>query len=283
MRDLSESELCLVAGGDAGDVVVIGIRQQRQDGGVGVGHYSYADPQPVYGSGGHSAGAAPPPEVVAPSEYSVAAGVRVHVTDASHLEEAIDAATRIADALTDIEQKIADNPAASFVFNGQTYTGSQLQAMIQNTQWIVDDVDHHNGGVGAAAPGVDSLNYHGFSGQTWHNLDHSTTYASDYFAGQGIEAALLHEMAHMTQAGQDVHTEEMFWNRRDGGQDSSYYNNANPYHNAEEGWAHGFEAAAAAAFGISVNVYEGIAGPTYGTYFSGERIYAKHHPGSPNL
>jgi hypothetical protein len=237
-------------------LTVTAVRYKTRDGGSGSSRYQYADPQPVYSGGGASAAAPPPSNVSPPGTVTAVGAVNIRVSP-DHLEEAKSAAQNIADAIVDIKTQLDANPNAQYSYMGVIISAAELRAIIDNTQFIVDDsITYNNLGVGGAqighggAPNVDRLNYHAFSGSEFN----PTGYGATTYNGQGVRAMILHELAHLSPSVDQIRNQGLMYFRREGGSTLQYPNSV--YAANDETLAHNMQNGIAAQLGIAVDRYE---------------------------
>jgi hypothetical protein len=154
-------------------------------------------------------------------------------------------------------------------------TIAQIKDTINNTKWIVDDVFQSNGGVGTAAYGPNHTGNEEHFNYWALSPDNPQSYAAPTYNGQGVVAMVLHETAHMTEAGwaQD-RANHTFYDR-----DTPHYSSFNDsaYWKNNEDWAHDFEVSVAVASNIHVEQYERAVLGYYTEWHAPNEIYESHH------
>lgn len=136
----------------------------------------------------------------------ISANVGVHVNDPDNLPDAILAARHFAATLTGIEsdaEKLDPETKITWGKDGGTITAGQLVQLIESTTFVITDNDYStNNGVGGVfyhpdGTHTDQLDFRAFDGMGTND------YASpNYNDNQGMNAAVLHELGHMTEEGE---------------------------------------------------------------------------------
>lgn len=202
MRELTEGELLLVAGGLTQEDVVVTARR-TSDGGalVFITHPGEPLPPSDPGTGGGGGGTGGTGD----SHHSVS--VKLHLDDSTHSADAQTAAENVAIALATIEDAFSSSPSTKTITfaDGNTTTVGDILNQINGTTYIVTDQDFSqiNGGRGGAdaANHTDTLSYTAFEGPG--------SYADpNYHDGNGMIGIMLHETGHMTTDGAANYTLE---------------------------------------------------------------------------
>lgn len=159
---------------------------------------------------------ATPPEGVVDDPSDNSDNVKVSVANPANKQKALKAAANLINALKRVNAKLSSaNGNAIITINGRTMTVAQVRDLIKNTRWSVGDKSFTNGGGGEAkysADGKHSVewNYLYFDG------DGSEDYAHpNYVNGQGMNAVVLHDVAHVTAAGNAFNVDSRKWFRED--------------------------------------------------------------------
>lgn len=186
------------------------------------------------------------------SEYASAA-VRVHVSDPANLAAATIAADNVARGLAELESKFDHlDPNTTINWDGQTMTAGKALDIINNTTWIVSDQsNYNNGGVGSAdyVNHTDTLNYRAFDGVIGPGEQGDYAHPN-YQHDEGLIGILAHEVAHLSDAGQDWFSRSYSDYRQEHG-DYVGFENSDYYRNNEE-FASDFAVAAGQAFGVDI-------------------------------
>lgn len=209
--------------------------------------------------------------------------VSVRVKVSSNAEKAREAAKNVAEALGVIIEAATKLPSNTQIAlpDGKTTTAGQLLSDIKNTKFVITDVANpaNNKGVGGAdrANMTDTLYFAAFvegSGQS--------SYTNAQWSGQGLVGILLHEMGHLSSAGNSVYNSERSkWAQENG----KFKRNWRPddfwtsnYSNDNELYQHGFALASAAALGIGLDKYDTIFKGQYDPdhYRGAAMIYAEN-------
>lgn len=195
------------------------------------------------------------------NDDGVAASVNVDVPENSpHFAEALKAAQNLATNLARLGTLLNDLPVNQQIHWGnRTMTVGQAIGELSNTQFVISDQNTSgSGGVGSAVAGqgtnknVDTLYYESFDGDDdAYVLQDGTTTTADYASpnylnGEGMMAIILHELAHLSDAGFDFNSSSLANFRRETGSYNNFSNSE--YWSNNEAFANDFANNLASAF-----------------------------------
>lgn len=186
-------------------------------------------------------------------------GFQIQMSNHDHDQQAQEALNNVEAGVGKILNLLHAVPAGTVIsWDGKTLTAGQLLTQLNNTTYIIDDIDHGNGGVGGAArnadgTSVDRLLYSSYSTTMPVGMDPSqwSSFAAPTYNGEGIEAILLHELGHMIQPGDQFFTDS--W--KQSGKDGIAYTYGSAYFENNEAFADDFMVAAATAIGANIDLF----------------------------
>ncbi len=180
------------------------------------------------------------------------ASVHVDVSTSSSLSAATTAAQNIARALAKIEAELQSlDPSTVINWDGNSMTAGEILTTLNSTKFVVtDNPNFNNAGVGSADGDTNTVTlYYGAYDGIGTNDYASPNYQND----AGLVGILLHDIGHMTPAGEEWHDMSLYYYKEEFGTESGYYDSSNvlafAYARNDEKFANDFAYATGAAFG----------------------------------
>jgi hypothetical protein len=214
------------------------------------------------------------------SASDVSVNVRVTLTNTSNTAKAQEAAQNIAAAVAAIVAEATKLPSSTVISlpGGKSTTVGNLLDDIRATKFVVtDNANFGNGGVAAADKGTmtDTLYYGAFAEGTGMN-----SYSNSHFNGQGVIGIILHELGHLSTAGDSNYAAEYAKFGREQAErktgNTAFF--GSNYSTDNELFSFGYGSSVAATLSIPLSTFTGLATASYDPdYFRGaDAVYQQN-------
>jgi hypothetical protein len=231
------------------EILVIAKRQRTDGSGGWVKYESVVQPTPVIADWGDYQ---PVSLGFKDTTQQTTAAVQVSVSNSANLAAARTAAENIARGLARIESELeAMNPNTVISWDGNSMTAGQILKVVNTTRWVVtDNPTFNNGGVGSANGKTDTVTlYYGpYDGVGPNDYAHP-----NFQNDAGLVGILLHDIGHMTPAGEAFFAESYDTFSKEYGTTNGFYSSTNTvrfqYAKNNEMFANDFAYAVGTAFG----------------------------------
>ena len=202
----------------------------------------------------------------------------IQITNSANRTQALQAAANVLAAIQKIKASFADEDPSEVVYlNGTRTTIGEMLDHLKDTQFVITDKAYPNsGGVGGAFYNPDGTHRIEFNFENFDGLGYLDYASPAYSDQQGLVGIILHELGHVTAAGDAFWDLSNFYHAKENGHDKTTIPFAyGDYFNNEEAWVNAYSQQFAAAVGLSIdgwNPAEGFAWVDPGQIYNQNRI-----------